>query len=130
MKITVDEARPYFAHKSQQSFGITENDLPDWMEYRAEGNVCLAFQSMPWPGVWMVHIMVKPDAWGNTTDPAKRLLHAFWNEAQAAHVVTWIPTNNRAAIALARRVGGRLEGQMANGIDMYGWRPEWASQVQ
>lgn len=114
-----DDARPYF--ESQPGF----TSLPDWMFYRAMGGVCLAFHPDHHPGVWMVHVGALREALGRTTEPARALLEAFWAEQQPAHVIGWIETRNRAACALARRVGMRREGQMACGVEMFGWRPEW-----
>lgn len=125
MRIGLDEAKPYFAHKSEYRNGVTEQDLPDWFVYLAQDGVCLAFHPTFWPRVWQVHVGAKREAWGKTEGPTRALLRAFWAEVSPAHVVTWIDQRNRLAARLARAVGGRIEGRMACGVECYGWRPEW-----
>lgn len=121
MKITAAEARAYFAHPSQRKAAMLDGPLPEWMEYRAEGNVCLAFHPALWPDVWMTHIGVKPRGWGQLTDTTARLLDAFWLEQQPHRIVAWIKDSNRAAIALARRCGFETDGAFP-GVLMMGWQ--------
>ena len=120
MKITVDEARAYFAHPSQH-VGVTPEELPDWMEYWADGGVCMVLHPMPAPDVWMAHIGVKPEAWGRTAEPTRRILEAFWQAKQPHRIVAWIGDHRRAAIALARNTGWVADGQFPGTI-MLGWR--------
>lgn len=120
MIISVDEARAYYAHPSQH-VGVTPEELPDWMEYWAEEGVCIVFHPMPAPDVWMAHLGVKPEAWGNTLEPTKRILQAFWGEKQPKRIVAWIDDHRRAAIALARKAGAVVDGQFPGTI-MLGWR--------
>lgn len=121
MKITVDEARAYWSHPSQQRMGITPEALPDDLEYWADGPVCLAFHRAPWPAVWMVHIGVKPEAWGRTLKPVLRLLTAFWNDKQPLRIVAWVEDGNRPTLALAHRCGFTNDGAFP-GVCMIGWR--------
>ena len=117
---TVDEARAYFAHPSQH-VRVTPEELPDSCEYWADGGVCLVFHTTAAADVWMVHIGVKPEAWGNTAKPAMRILQAFWRKKQPRRIVAWIDDHRRAAIALARKVGMVTDGQFPGTI-MLGWR--------
>ena len=126
MLIGVEDARPFAAHPSNHEFGFTHADLTDALLYYAHGGVCMAFQPMPWPRVWMVHVMAKPEAWGHTEPLVAACLAEFWADIDPEHLIAWAPPYRRLAKALIRRMGGRLEGVMANGIETYGWRPEWA----
>lgn len=121
MKIDVAAAEAFFAHPSQRKAAMLDGPLPDWCEYRAEAHVCLAFHPAPWPAVWMVHIGVKPEGWGRITDRTRRLLCDFWDEQDPARIVAWIKDSNRAAIALARRVGFTDDGAFP-GVAMMGWQ--------
>jgi RimJ/RimL family protein N-acetyltransferase len=121
MRITASEAEAFFAHPSQRKAAMLDGPLPDWMEYRAEAHVCLGFHPAPWPDVWMVHIGVKPEGWGHLTDRTKRLLQDFWDEQQPTRIVAWMKDSNRAAIALARRVGFETDGAFP-GVIMMGWQ--------
>lgn len=122
MRVTVDEAREYFAHPSQHAFGMTEKDLPEDYTYYATGGVCLAFHSVLWPGVWACHVGVRPEAWGHTVRPSKALLRAFWVDMDPKAIIFAINANNRAAVSLAERVGGTLAGSFG-GLVVMEWRP-------
>lgn len=123
MKITVEDARQYFAHPSQQVLGATPETIPeDGCEYWAHGPVCLVFHATAAPDVWMVHLAVKPEAWGQLTASTERLLCAFWTEKQPLRIVAWIGEQRRAAISFARRVGFTVDGHLP-GTVMMGWRP-------
>jgi hypothetical protein len=126
MLIGVEEARPYAAHPGNHEFGFTHADLTDAFLYYANDGVCMAFHPMPWPGVWMVHVFAKPEAWGQTKPGVEACLAEFWAAIEPEHLIAWVPPYRRLAKALIRRMGGRLEGTMANGLETYGWRPEWA----
>lgn len=120
MIITVDEARAYFAHPSQH-VRVTPDDLPDGLEYWADSGVCLVLHPTAAADVWMAHIGVKPEAWGKTTEPTRRILEAFWRAKQTRRIVAWINDHRRAAIALARKAGAVTDGQFPGTI-MLGWR--------
>lgn len=127
--ISVDEARAFFAHKSQQIMGITPETLPaDGVEYWACGPVCGVFNFGLWPGVWMGHYAVKPASWGNLTDSARMILVAFWDAKQATRIIGWTDSKNRAALAFSRRLGFVVDGEMPTKegkIIMQGWT-KWA----
>ena len=127
MKITVDEARKYFAHPSQHYMGITPDNLPEkGFEYRADGALCLVFHASFWPGVYMVHCAAMPEGWGTLTEPGKRLLRAFYEEKQATRLIAWTPRSKRGALALARRCGFIEDGRFPVSDDeiiMQGWTP-------
>jgi len=120
MRITVDEARAYFAHPSQH-VRVTPEELPDGLEYWADSGVCLVLHPTAAADVWMAHIGVKPEAWGKTTEPTRRILEAFWRAKQPRRIVAWIDDHRRAAIALARKAGAVTDGQFPGTI-MLGWR--------
>ena len=126
MIVKANEARAFFAHPSQHKCGLDPADLHDnGIEYRAENGVCLAFHASFWPTVWMVHIGVMPSVWGKVDAPCKRILTAFQAEKQAERIIAWIPSSNRAALALARRLGFENDGALplpGEGITMIGWR--------
>lgn len=126
MRISVDAAREYFAHPSQQVFGITPDTLPDDpFEYWADGPVCSIVHMAPHPGVWMCHLTVKPEGWGKAIPHAKALLREFWEERQPKRLIGWTPSHLRAAVAFTRRVGFVEDGRMNLGdyeIIMSGYR--------
>lgn len=115
MKITVDEAREYFAHVSQQKASmITPDKLPEnGVVYYAQGGVCLMFNDAHWPGVAMVHCAVNQDAHGAAVEPARAIIAEFIDDYQPQAIIAWLDEKNRAAIAYSRRVGfqdcGRFE---------------------
>lgn len=114
MKITVDEAREYFAHASQQKASlITPDQLPEngVLYYALEG-VCAVFHDAHWPGVAMAHYAVKPEAWGRTVEPAKAILREFAVEYEPEAIIGWTSESNRAALAFARRLGFREYGRL------------------
>lgn len=127
MRITVDEARQYFAHPSQQVLGITPDNLPgDPFEYWADGPVCGVVHLAPFPGVWMVHVAVKPEGLGVAGKHALRLLHEFWNERKPQRLIGWTPRRFRHAVAMNRRIGFVEDGilPLPDGeVVMFGWRP-------
>lgn len=125
MRITVDEARAFFADPSQQIMGATPDKLPgDPVEYWARGDVCWIFHQAFWPGVWMAHFAMKPEGRGRSTEDAKAVLHEFWNEKQPLRLIGWTPASNRAALAFTRRVGAVRDGVLPlpdGEIIMQGW---------
>ena len=124
MKVTVDVAREYFAHKSQQLMMVPE-DLPeDGLEYWADGPICGVFHRAPWPGVWMAHYGVKPEGWGNLAPHARKVLNAFWDAVEPIRIIGWTEKTNRQAISFARRIGFVVDGEFPTpngGIVMQGW---------
>lgn len=125
MKITVDEAREYLRHKSQQIMGATPENLPsDGVKYYAHGPVCGMFHRTFWPGVWMAHYAVKPEGWGFLTTPARAVLNEFLEAEGPERIIGWTPESNRAAMAFARRLGFVEDGRMplpGGAIIMQGW---------
>lgn len=124
MRITVDEAREYFAHASQQEHGLTEKDLPDWFDYLAKDGVCVAFHAAVIPGVWFAHVGANPRVWGATAGPVRQLLTAFRDEVGAVRIVAWVDEKKRHAISLAKRAGAVVDGEMnlpSGRVVMLGW---------
>ena len=123
MRITIDEARQYFAHPSQRNNADPET-LPVWAVYHALGGVCLLAHPMPLDGLWMVHLGVLPSAWGRVTEPARELLKEISAENRVERMLAWVPEDNRHVAALCRRVGFELDGRLplARPLLMYGWR--------
>lgn len=124
--IGVEEAREFFAHPSQQIEGATPDKLPEiGLEYWACGDVCVMFHAAGWPDVFMVHIAVKPSAWGNTVSPARAILRAFWDLESPQRIIGWMPSDNRAVLSLTRRLGFVTDGEMkltgGRRIVMQGW---------
>ena len=122
------DARPFFDHPTQRrGASVDPAELHDnGILYRACGPVCGAFHAAPWPGVWMAHYGVKPEAWGQARDPARAILRAFWDEMQPARIVGWTKESNRAAIAFARRIGFTVDGRLdlqGGAVIMQGWTP-------
>jgi hypothetical protein len=123
MRISVADARPYFEHPSQQVEGAAPDTIPEnGCEYWADGPVCLIVHQTAANGIWMVHLAVKPKAWGFLTAPAERLLCEIWTEKKPLRIVAWINKDRRAAISFARRVGFQVDGHLPNTV-MMGWRP-------
>lgn len=126
MRITVDAAREYFAHPSQQLYGVTPDALPDDpFEYWAKDGICGVFHPAPAENVWMVHFAAKPEFWGRLVTPSREILAAFWAEKTPQRIVGWTPVNLRAALALSRRVGFVEDGRLplpGGDIIMSGWR--------
>ena len=119
MRITVDEARAYFAHPSQQVLGASPETIPEQgVEYWADGPVCIALHGTAHPDVWMAHLAVMPDARGRLVEPAKRILTAFWVEHQPRRIVAWIEEHRRAAIAFAHRLGAVEHGRIPGTVMM------------
>lgn len=129
MRISVEAAREYFADPTQQKASdITPDTLPEGpdFQYWAAGGVCGIFHRAPWPGVWMGHYGVKPEAWGKTTAPAQQILRAFWDSERPELIIGWTKADNRAALAFARRLGFRIHGEMnlpTGKVIEQSWRP-------
>lgn len=128
MRITVDEAREYFAHPSQQVYGITPDTLPDEpFEYWASGPLCGCAHPAPYRDVWMVHFAAKPEGMGQLIPHARALMHEFWDAKKPARLIGWTPVRFRAALAFVRRVGFVEDGilPLPDGeVVMSGWRPK------
>lgn len=122
--ITAKEAAPFFAHHSQQIDGVAY-DPPESMAYLACGGVCLAFHPALWPGVYMVHLGAMPSAWGRVDKPADAILRAAWADLSPARIIAWVKESNRLTVALCKRLGFELDGQLplAAPVLCYGWRP-------
>lgn len=127
MRITVEKAREFFTHPSQQLYGVMPDNLPDeGFEYWADGPVCGVAHQAPYPGVWMVHIACKPEGRGNAEKHTRNLLNEFWNDKKPDRLIGWTPARFRHAVALNRRLGFKEDGRlpMPDGdVIMFGWRP-------
>lgn len=125
-QISVEEARAFFAHPSQLRGAMLDSpdDLPDWIEYWADGPVCGAFHRAPWEGCWHGHYGVRPDGWGRLVAPARRVLHAFSAHFGAQCIIGWTAAENRSAIAFAKRIGFAETGTLNGGaVICTEWRP-------
>ena len=106
MRISVDQAREYFQHPSQQreGVGLMPDQLhDDGVTYYATEHMCLLVHE--YEGEPMVHIAVKPEGWGRLDDPCVTLLtwvQADWN---ADRLLALIDENNRAVVRMANAVG-------------------------
>lgn len=115
MRISVEEAKPYFDHPTQRRASIiTPETLPvTGVVYYAIGGVCGCFHDAHWPGIIMAHYGVKPEAWGETVPAGKEILWMFADDYQPKAIIGWTDADNRAALSYARRLGfkeyGRLE---------------------
>ena len=124
MRISVDQARPYFWHKDQRIGDATAADMRDeGYVYLADSGVCLAFHDMPWPGLVMVHVGALRGAWGRAVAPAVAMLGAFWHVYAPTRILAWVRDANRAAAAFAARCGFETDGRMAlpEPVTMMGW---------
>jgi RimJ/RimL family protein N-acetyltransferase len=127
-RVTVEEARPFWADPSQHVMGAHPDMLPggDGFHYWASGPVCGVFHPHLWPGVWMVHIGCKPSGWGIAADYARAGLLGFWADQSPQAVVAWVQDANRAVLALMRRVGFQPDGVLRlppGDVNMQSWRP-------
>ncbi len=113
-KLTSQEALPFFNNPSQRRANglIDGEDLGDWLLYRALGGVCLSFHQHLWPGVWMVHLGAKPEAWGNLDGDTAALVRAFADEVDASRIIAWVREENRAVLSLCRRIGFEIDGRL------------------
>ena len=121
MKIPLSEARRYWDHPKS---GVAPEDLPDYVEYWANGPVCVAFHRAPWEGVWMAHYAVRPEGRGRAVAPALEVLEAFWAEREPLRIIGWTKESNRLACAFARRLGFQIDGRMdlpTGAVLMQGW---------
>lgn len=125
MIIPASEAEAFFSHPSQRKGAKPGDALPDWMEYRVNGDVCLATHWTHVPGLLLCHVGVKPTAWGTVREKVLPLLHDAWGEHQPDRIGGWIGESNKAACALARRCGFVEDGRVPLGetVILYGWRP-------
>ena len=125
-RIGANEARGFFAHRSQQ-IGFLPGELPDdpAFEYWACGPICGVFVFGLWPSVWNAHYGVKPEGWGRLKEPATAVLSAFWDAKGAELITGWTPERNRAALAFAKRVGFFEYGRMplpGGDVILQGWK--------
>jgi len=124
MVITADQAREFWQHPTQWKMGVSPSDLhDDGFVYVAAKTLCLAFHRANWPGIWMVHLGAKPEAWGHTVPQALALLAEFWAGRSVDRIVAWIDESNRPACRLARECGFEIDGRLPgpNPAIMYGW---------
>lgn len=125
-QVSVDVAREYFAHTSQQ-LGFLPEDIPDDqpLEFWACGPICGVFAYGLWPGVWTAHYGVKPEGWGKLKEPATAVLSAFWDAHDAQLITGWTEESNRAALAFAKRLGFFEYGRMplpGGDVILQGWK--------
>ena len=126
-KITVDEARPFWADKSQHVMGSHPETLPsgEHFHYWASGPICGVFHPAHWPGVWMAHHGCKPEGWGIALPYAIEGLRCFWDSVRPDAIIGWTAKQNRAAVVFARRCGFIEDGVLnlkSGDIIMQSWR--------
>ena len=128
MKISVDAAREYFSHPSQQVLGITPDALPDdGFDYWADGALCVVAHIAPHPGLLMVHFAAKPEGRGFLVPSGRRILREIWEEKRPKRLIGWTPVRFRAACAFASRLGFETDGILPlpdGDVVMSGWRME------
>jgi len=114
LRISVDEAREYFRHPSQQKASIiTPDALPEsGVIYYAHEGVCGCFHDAHWPGLVMAHYAVNPEVWGRTVEPARAILAQFWDDYRPEAILGWTAESNRKALSFARRIGFREYGRL------------------
>jgi len=127
-QVNADAARPYFDHPSQRKGGMIDPAAlhDNGIEYWFCDGVCGTAHPSLWPGVWMIHIGAKPERWGYVDGPCRAMLEAFWDAKKPDRVTAWVKANNRAVLALTKRLGFETDGRMvlASGeVIMLGWRP-------
>ena len=126
MRITVEAARKFFLHPSQQVEGITPDNLPPEAIYYAQGDVCLIFHGAPWHDTYFVHCAALPRGWGGLDDDTRAVLRQFAEDFSATRIVAWIPGKNRAVSAFANRVGFKRCGGIEmpdNTLEFWEWSP-------
>ena len=123
MKIPRDEAEAFFAAPIIRRAAKLNGPLPDFAEYYADGGLCLAAHPLGWPGVVMIHLGAKPEAWGHLDGPARRLLSEIAEDQRAGRIVAWIPDAYRAAQAMATRAGMQIDGRLPllDPVTCFGW---------
>lgn len=134
MRISVEEARKYLEHPSQQKgCDALPTDLPEeGVEYWAKGGICGMFHTAQWPNVWQAHYAVMPSQWGKLVQPAKDVLMEFWEARQPSLILAFTDEQNRAALAFAKRIGFKPVGNLApttGGVLISEWKP-WESEQQ
>lgn len=121
----MDEARPFFAHRSQRIHGITPETLPDeGFQYWAQGNLCLCVHPAMFPGVWGAHVAAMPQGWGSLDAELVAVQREIWRALEPVRLVGWVETWRRPVLALARRCGWVEDGRFAakdTEIVMIGW---------
>lgn len=126
--LTRTEALEYWSDPSQQLYGMNLEALPEpneHMDYFGVENLAALVHKSFWPDVYMFHIGVKPQGRGNLKDESLELLNGVFDYYKAIRLTTWVPSDNRAADAMARRTGLELDGVIPLNnnmhINMYGW---------
>ena len=129
-KITVDEAREFFAHPSQvRAAGITPDKLrKDGMEYWADGPVCFCTHPSHFFGLLAIHIAVKPEGWGRIDRHVLSLCRHIWAEREPDALVALFDKENRAVAALLRRIKARRVGEVGL-AEFWEWTP-WPVEQQ
>lgn len=125
-RISVDEARGFFAHPSQWKSARPDELPADGVEYWASGPICGVFRDFSWPRVLDAHCGVKPEGWGQVVPHAREILRAVWDHHQPDLIVALTPSWNRATLAFNRRTGFTVIGTLPveKGVVMQYWRPK------
>ena len=129
-QLTRSEALEYWQDPSQQLYGLKLEDLPEPDEnfaYFGVNNLAALVHASFWPGVYMFHIGVKPEGRGRLKEESFELLYGVTDFYDAERLTTWVPSENRAANAMAIRTGLTLDGKLKLKnmyINMYGWDKE------
>lgn len=106
MRISRDEARRFWAHPSQQIFGMTPDLLPDEpFIYFASGPFCGVAHPGPLRGVWIVDYAALPEGRGHLIQHARTVANECIEVTGATSLMGLTRTDLRLAISFITRVG-------------------------
>lgn len=127
--LTRAEALAYWEHPSQQQYGLTLESLPEpgFIQYFAVENLAAMVHVSIWPSIYIFHIGVKPKGYGKLRDESLELLNGMFDHYNAELLITYVPSPNRAAKAMAVRTGLTFVGVLPLSnmqILLYSWKKE------
>ena len=124
MQITAAQAAPFFTTQRKGAMAGMESP-PDWLEYYAKDGVCGAFHTAFWPGVIMMHLGAMPESWGRLDNAVQDVINMAIAGRDVHRVIAWVSDENKAVLALARRVGWTIDGRLSlpEPVTMIGFTP-------